>query len=785
LPRMTLDPTPQPVSAADLKSMLDGDLRQSLTTGDLKPGSPIGMAIGVVKHGESRVLVYGAAKPDSIFEIGSISKTFTGLMLARMVTQGRARLDEPVRELLPPGTVSKPSGHEITLADLATHHSGLPPIPPNYDHSHPHPFTIYRQEQLYEFLRMHGVGKPADAGFEYSNLGMGLLGDALSVRAGGSYGDLLREEITAPMGMEDTALELSADELRRFLRGYDANHHVVDHVQFVALAGAGGLRSSVSDMLTYLEAQLHPEKFPALRDALLLSHRLRENANGGQRIALAWGYVPKTQTYWHNGATLGFTSHAFFVPHADIGAVVLMNMNGGITPMLSPDNVAEHIRQRLLGQPANSLDTMLVPVEQGLRGALRQYIAWWLTMFAAAVFVYGTILGTQGFAALLLPRRVFLRVSGYLQLAVIAVVVGVYFFQPGFSGLDDLSVGAIFRTIRWLPSYWFLGLYQQINGSMHPVLAPLAQRAWIGLACVVSGTAVIYALSYWRTLPRIAEEPDIAPVKVRLHWLPPFGSQPQTAIGQFSVRALIRSRQHRLILAFYLGIGAAITTMMIKGAPGSATNPYAATGVLLWASSILMIVLAAVGTRVAFAVPLDLRANWIFRIVGVRGGVESLTASRRSLVLLAVAPVWILTAAACLWLWPDRESWGHLAVLGLLGLILADACLLKFRKIPFTCSWLPGKTRMNLAFFWALGLLLIGNRGFELERYALKSTGRTILMLALMAAVWIGVRRVVVSLARNDEQDVQYEEEPPAALQGLGLYRDGVLPDVSPASRGD
>src|SRR5262249_57325843 len=90
-----------------------------------------GLAIGVWKDGERRVFIYGTAKPDSLFELGSISKTFTGLMLAQMVVQGKVRLDEPVRELLPPGTVTKPPDSEITLLDLATHHSGLPAMPDN------------------------------------------------------------------------------------------------------------------------------------------------------------------------------------------------------------------------------------------------------------------------------------------------------------------------------------------------------------------------------------------------------------------------------------------------------------------------------------------------------------------------------------------------------------------------------------------------------------------------------------------------------------------------------
>jgi CubicO group peptidase (beta-lactamase class C family) len=126
VPKLTFDPTPTPVSAANLKTVLDNDLQEMLTHGALAPGTGAGLAIGIYKHGEARAFAYGAAKPDSLFEIGSITKTFTGLMLAQMVVQHRVTLDEPIRLLLPPELQIKPRRAEITLADLATHHAELP-----------------------------------------------------------------------------------------------------------------------------------------------------------------------------------------------------------------------------------------------------------------------------------------------------------------------------------------------------------------------------------------------------------------------------------------------------------------------------------------------------------------------------------------------------------------------------------------------------------------------------------------------------------------------------------
>jgi CubicO group peptidase (beta-lactamase class C family) len=773
LPALSFDATPVPVAARDIQAVMDRDLKQQLTSGELAPGTGLGMSIGVWQHGEKRVLTYGTAKPDSLFEIGSISKTFTGLMLARMVEEGKVRLDEPVRELLPAGTVKKPAGEEITLLDLVTHHSGLPRMPDNF---HPadwdNPYADYGPEQLYAYLKTRGVAKPEETNFEYSNLGVGLLGQALAERAGRSYRDQLREEITGPLGMPDTVVQLSVEQQRRFMQGHDAQHRPVHSWDLDALAGAGGIRSTAGDLLTYLEANLHPEKYGPLSGALAMSHRPRAKAGGGQ-IALAWAYTADSGTYQHDGGTGGFSSQVFFNPRADCAAVVLIN---GQSRVLNPNLFGEHIRQRLMGEPAISLDTVLVPATRGFPGVLRSFGAYWFTMLAAGVFIYGAILAVQGLAAQMLPRRLFLSFSGYLQLAAIGVILGVYFLQPGFGGLDDLTTDSIWRAIHWLPSYWFLGLYEQLNGSLHPALEPLAQRAWIGLAAVVSVAAVTYTLSYWRTLRKIVEEPDIGPGSSRLSWLPRFGTQTQTAIGRFSVRTLARSKQHRLILGFYLGIGLAITSLMLKASPGEPNNPWREESMLLWGASSLMMVLAAVGTRVAFGLPLDLRANWIFRVIGTRAGLETLAASRRALLLVSVAPVWLITALAGLMIWPGRQNAEHLVILGLLGMIVADICLLRFRKIPFTCSYLPGKSRVHMVILIALGVLLTGPETAMLERHALRQTGSTMVMIALLLVVWVAVRQTTSALARREEQELRFEEEEPPAILELGLHRDGVMP---------
>jgi CubicO group peptidase (beta-lactamase class C family) len=364
IPPPTFDPALPPVSADELQSVLDKDLAESLKSGQLAPATGAGVSIAVVEHGVRRVFSYGAAKPDSIFEIGSITKTFTGLILSQLVEQGKVKLDEPVRELLPPGTVAKPAGEEITLLDLATQHSGLPRMPDNFKPADPkNPYADYGASNLYAFLAKQGVAKPASPGFLYSNLGFGLLGQALAVRSGLTYPALLKEEVTGPLGLKDTAVSLSPEQQARFIPGHDDGHHPAHAWDLDAFAGAGAIRSTAGDMLAYLEANLHPETLKpvdqsaaarTLSAALAQQHQLRADAFPGTRIALAWIFNSDTGSYWHNGATGGYSAFAFFNPKGDYAAVVLLNTTLGSTGNFA-DRLGEHISQRLAGKPAISL----------------------------------------------------------------------------------------------------------------------------------------------------------------------------------------------------------------------------------------------------------------------------------------------------------------------------------------------------------------------------------------------------------------------------------------------
>jgi len=752
-----------PISAAELKTVLDRDLALGPAPGmrAFAPGTGLGASIAVYKRGEQRVFTYGTARPDSLFEIGSITKTFTALLLAQMVARGSVRLDQPVHELLP-GIVAKPAGTEITLLDLATHHSGLPRMPDNFQRASRE--GTYSEAAMFAYLAQRGVAKPGHARFLYSNFGYALLGTALAHCAGRSYAELVQERIIDPLGLRDTVGPLSDEQRARKLQGYDVLRRPIHEGQWQqgSMAPSGYYHSSAAEMLAFLIAQLHPQG--DLAAAIEESHKLHAEADAGSRIALAWNYDTATGTFSHGGSSLGYTAFALFNPKEDYAAVFLLNSGPPSVSWL----LGEHIAERLAGKPAISLASVDVRPSHGFLSLLRGFAAYWLTMLMAGAFTFCGVLGLQGIASQVLPRRVFLRVSSFLQIAVLCGFVTLYFLEPSPTGL---LTGEHFPTFAWLPSYWFVGLFQELNGS--PAFGSLAARAWIGFALLAGVTAFSYLMSYFRTLRKIVEEPDIVTGAHGARWLPPFGNSLETAIVQFSIRTMFRSRQHRVMLAFFLGLGFALVILLVRTPAEQQVLREVDSGLLF--ATVAFMCLHAVGTRVLFSMPLALKSNWVFQVTQVRETPEYLVAIRRPLFVLAIMPVWLVSAALLLMLWPWRAAAEHLAVLGLLGITVGYLCLHGFQKIPFTCSYLPGKSYLHMAFLTAMGLLLLISRGVAFERDALDDARTYAKTLVVMIVAAIGARWRTVARANEEDAVVQFDDAATPAIQVLGLNRDGVV----------
>jgi CubicO group peptidase (beta-lactamase class C family) len=290
----------------------------------------VGIVAGIIEPNGRRVVAYGSlangdprtVDGDTIFEIGSVSKVFTSLLLADMVNRKEVSLDDSVAKYLPDSVkIPERSGKSITLLDLATHTSGLPPLPSNLRH----PYAAYSQDDLYQFLSGYELPREPGSKFEYSNLGAGLLGHLLAYRAGTDYERLIRLRITEPLGMPDTGITLSASMKQRMATGHNGILKPVPNWDFPTLAGAGALRSSANDILTFLEAFLG-YKESSLAPAMKTMFQVRRPM-GQAQIGLAWmiSSAHDREIAGHEGGTGGFRSWVGYDPKERIGGVVLAN----------------------------------------------------------------------------------------------------------------------------------------------------------------------------------------------------------------------------------------------------------------------------------------------------------------------------------------------------------------------------------------------------------------------------------------------------------------------------
>jgi len=308
-------------------------------------GRNVGIIIGIVGRETERYFADGSTKgggnsvPDehTVFEIGSISKVFTGTLLADMVERHEVSLDDPVRRYLPE-SVSVPAwdGREITLGDLATHMSSLPRLPDNMPVADPsNPYADYTVDSLYAFLSRHELRREIGSEYEYSNLAVGLLGHVLSLRRGVSYEELLRSRILEPLALNETAITLSPSMQERLATGHAAGSPV-SNWDIPTLAGAGAIRSTAHDMLRFLAANMNLPDAPAelrtdenpLASGMHQAQEIRaDRVAGGMSVGLCWHirHGNGLESIWHNGGTGGYRSFIGFTRGGDLGVVVLTN----------------------------------------------------------------------------------------------------------------------------------------------------------------------------------------------------------------------------------------------------------------------------------------------------------------------------------------------------------------------------------------------------------------------------------------------------------------------------
>lgn len=404
------------------------------------------------------------------------------------------------------------------------------------------------------------------------------------------------------------------------------------------------------------------------------------------------------------------------------------------------------------------------PTGGGLLGLIRSFAAYWITIFFAGGFVFSCVLIAHGVTSLLLPRKLFLRVSGIVQTAGVIAVFAIYILEPSLEAIPALTAPSNHCLLQLLPSYWFLALYQQLNGSMHDAFTPLVPLAFRGLTASAAGAIFAVLIAYARILPRIVDEPDIQPSTHR--WISQLLNRRGSlnpVILAFTWRTLLRSRQHRVIYGFLQG--AAFTLMLVylrspaltqtSGKGLGAVTPGCLTGTLI------MTCISVLAARIIIGLPIELKSNWIFQLTHTHASRDYRSAVRLALFTIAVAPVLIASMTISLWI---RGGWSaaiHITALVLLTGSLVEAACFRLRKIPFTCSWMPGKANVLViffGFFFAIPLSLTA--GYH-EFHLLESkAGRTWLLIAL-AALALALRLATQAFAQPTSQwDFEEHEEP-------------------------
>lgn len=373
------------LSACQAQSTISQEVKANIKL-RVDNGMNKGIVVGLIDTKGTNYFSYGVKSLDtkevvdenSIFEIGSITKTFTGILLANEVLKNEMKLDDPLQLYLPHGVLAPTrNGESIKLVHMANHTSSLPRMPSNFNPSNPaNPFADYSEKQLYDFLENYELPRDIGSQYEYSNYAMGLLGHILAAKNKMTYEELLIATITKPLGLKHTGIALTSSMMKNLAMGHSGEVEV-ENWDIPTLAGAGAIRSSAVDMLNYLAANMGIEK-SSLYAAMQLAHQNSRIEGASPIVGLGWHTMvfDDLEIIWHNGGTGGYRTFAGFIKGGDKGVVVLSNSNTSVDDIgihiLHPDSPLNEMKPSIGVKLQNIMDTQGIETAIGIYWDLKK-----------------------------------------------------------------------------------------------------------------------------------------------------------------------------------------------------------------------------------------------------------------------------------------------------------------------------------------------------------------------------------------------------------------------------
>ncbi|MBV9181367.1 MAG: hypothetical protein JO356_08640, partial [Acidobacteria bacterium] len=401
-----------------------------------------------------------------------------------------------------------------------------------------------------------------------------------------------------------------------------------------------------------------------------------------------------------------------------------------------------------------------------------------LVVTLASFFSFFAVFLIIGGLMSLVPFRVFQRISLYVRSLIVASLVAMLttsFAVP--SGLRHLSAS----TVRFLPPVWFLGLCQWLHKGPSSALATLGRIALVGLAILLASAVLIYAASYRRSFLRIPENHDLGPIPIislKFRSLSrlldgTFLSSPfERAAYWFTLKTLFRSEQHALVLAAFAGFGIVLASQFLlswssdnSGAIATLPTPEVLAVPLILAYCI------SIGLRLAFELPSDLQANWVFRFSVDKRTHECASVGRKIILSLLLPWIFVLVLPLYGLVWGWWVGLLHSFVVSAWSVLLAHILLLRFRKIPFTCPYPAFRDAVVVvAICYFLGFFIFVIMTAQLEYWALLSPKIGLWLVFILASSWYALSRLRQDMPDIDKQ-VVFDQATPASFELIDLSR--------------